>query len=253
MSALGCSPYFDSWPMTSGPLLPPRSTCCRRKKPPSVQRLEIGVRPGRLLRRRAVSSLCVVCHLAEPHRGDPVRRHRSPGRRRQAHGVQRLRGQGGAVPRNDPVGDRSCRALLRGARRRDGSHEGGLPRHPTHRAPVGVGRSSWAGPPAATAGGERGSTLSRPCPGVPPTGAGSGPARAFGSTAGACRRRATPTPRRGHRCRAPRVHDHGRDMDRGMFASGAVSVARVRERADSGASAFLRAYGIQTDPRPTST
>lgn len=36
----------------------------------------------------------------------------------------------------------------------------------------------------------------------------------------------------------------GADMDRGMFDPGAVSDARVRQRADAGAAAFLRAYRI---------
>ena len=37
----------------------------------------------------------------------------------------------------------------------------------------------------------------------------------------------------------------GADMDRGMFDEGATpSEARVRERADAGAAAFLRAYGV---------
>lgn len=36
----------------------------------------------------------------------------------------------------------------------------------------------------------------------------------------------------------------GADMDRGMFSLGTASPARVRERADAGAAAFLRAYGV---------
>ena len=35
----------------------------------------------------------------------------------------------------------------------------------------------------------------------------------------------------------------GADMDRGMFGAATASEARVRERADAGAAAFLRAYG----------
>ncbi len=36
----------------------------------------------------------------------------------------------------------------------------------------------------------------------------------------------------------------GADMDRGMFVTDTGSEARVRERADAGAKAFLRAYGV---------
>jgi TetR/AcrR family transcriptional repressor of mexJK operon len=36
----------------------------------------------------------------------------------------------------------------------------------------------------------------------------------------------------------------GADMDRGMFDADTASEARVRERADAGAAAFLRAYGL---------
>lgn len=37
----------------------------------------------------------------------------------------------------------------------------------------------------------------------------------------------------------------GADMDRGMFDPRAVSNTRVRARADAGAAAFLRAYGVE--------
>jgi TetR/AcrR family transcriptional repressor of mexJK operon len=37
----------------------------------------------------------------------------------------------------------------------------------------------------------------------------------------------------------------GADMDRGMFDASTASESRVRERADAGAAAFLRAYGVQ--------
>ena len=36
----------------------------------------------------------------------------------------------------------------------------------------------------------------------------------------------------------------GADMDRGMFDTDTASETRVRERADAGAMAFLRAYGV---------